>query len=94
MAAGRNVTTVDFGATPIEEMSFTVTDANITSAMIIEAFISGGDSTADNDAASHLHAAASFKMATSAGTGLFTLQMYSTIDLPHGTFKIQYAYST
>lgn len=98
MANGRNVTTVDFGTVPVSEKSFTITDAAITAGMIIEPFISSGDSVAGatgNDVEAHKHAAASFKMGASlGGSGSFTLDVYCLIDMCHGQFKIQYAYST
>jgi len=95
MANGRNVATIDFGATPVDSATFTITDANITAGMIIEAFVSSGDSTADNDVTDHLHAATSWKLVASAGAaGSFTLDVYCMFDFCYKTFKVQYAYST
>lgn len=95
MANGRNVATIDFGATPVAEKSFTITDAAITAGMVIECFVSGGDSHADNDTEAHKHAAASWRLAPGlGGTGLFAVDIYCLMDLCWGNFKVQYAYST
>ena len=98
MAAGRNVATIDFGATPVAEKPFTITDAVITAGMVIECFVSAGDSTADNlggTDSDHEHAAASWQCAPSLGAaGSFTVKIVCLIDLCFGTFKLQYAYST
>ena len=95
MANGRNVATIDFGAVPVAEKSFTITDAAITAGMVIEAFVSGGDSTSDNTTTDHDHAAASWKCSPSLGAaGSFTCNIYCLMDLCAGTFKLQYAYST
>lgn len=95
MANGRNVATIDFGATPVAEKSFTITDAAITAGMVIEGFVSSGDSTGDNAIADHQHAAASFRVGCSLGaSGSFTADVTCLVDMCHGTFKLQYAYST
>lgn len=83
--------TIDFGATPVDEASFTITDAGITTSSYIEVFMMA-DSTIDNDADAHRHAAASFKFCAEPGTGDFTLYVTSLIDLCSGTFKIRYTY--
>lgn len=90
--AGNGIATIDFGATPLEESSFTVTDGAITSTMAVEAFVMV-DSTVDNDVESHRHAAASWKLAALPATGSFTLYITCLIDMCHGTFKIRYAYA-
>lgn len=95
MASGHGNATVDFGSTPVSEGSFTITDAAITVGMVIEAFVSAGDTATGNDAEAHDHAAASFKLSPSLGaTGSFALKIYCLIDLCYGQFKIRYAYST
>jgi hypothetical protein len=96
MANGRNVAVIDFGVTPVAEASFTITDAAITAGMVIECFMSGGDSVAaQNTTADHDHAAASFRLSPSlGGSGSFTVNIYCLIDMCWGQFKMQYAYST
>jgi len=84
-------TTIDFGISPVDEASFTITDAGITTASYVVVWVMT-DSTVDNDADAHRHAAASFKFAVQPGTGDFTLDVYSLIDLCWGTFKIRYTY--
>lgn len=84
--------TIDFGATPLAESSFTITDASITSSSYIQVFVMA-DSTADNDADAHRHAAASWKLTALPTTGSFTLYVTSLIDLCWGTFKVRYTYS-
>lgn len=90
--AGKSSATIDFGATPVAEASFTITDANITATTVVEPFMLV-DSTADNDAEAHRHAAASWKMVALPASGSFTLYVTSLIDLCWGTFKVQYAYA-
>lgn len=95
MASGHGVATINFGTTPVAEKSFTITDASITAGMVVEAFVSAGDSHADNDVASHSHAAASWKLAPGLGaSGSFPLDIYCLMDMCHGNFKVRYAYST
>lgn len=95
MAAGHGVATINFGSTPVAEKSFTITDASISSGMLIEAFVSAGDSHADNNTEAHNHAAASWRLAPSlGGAGSFTLDVYCLMDLCYGNFKVRYAYST
>ena len=84
--------TIDFGTSPVDEASFTVTNASITSSSYINVFVMG-DSTVDNDAEAHQHAGASWKFATTPGTGSFTVYITSTVDLCWGTFKIRYSYA-
>jgi zona occludens toxin (predicted ATPase) len=91
--AGTNNATIDFGSTPIAEASFTITDAAITDTMAVEAFIGGGDSTTDNTAADHQHAAASWQMSCVPASGSFTLNVACLIDLCFGQFQIRYAYA-
>lgn len=90
--AGKASTTIDFGATPVAEGSFTITDANITAATEVEAFVVV-DSTADNDAEAHRHAAASWQMSALPQSGGFTLYVTALMDLCWGTFKVRYAYA-
>lgn len=90
--AGHGNATIDFGATPLAEGSFTVTDANITAATVVEPFVLV-ESTVDNDQESHRHAAASWKLVALPASGSFTLYITCLIDMCHGTFKIRYAYA-
>lgn len=90
--AGNGTATIDFGATPLAEQSFTVTDASITSGMAVEAFVMV-DSTVDNNTESHRHAAASWQLSALPASGSFTLYVTCLIDMCHGTFKIRYAYA-
>jgi hypothetical protein len=83
--------TIDVGATPTASATVVITDASITPASRVQAFIIG-DSTVDNDLESHLHAGASWKMVTVPAAGSFTLYIDALIDLCFGTFKVQYTY--
>jgi hypothetical protein len=92
--AGHGTATIYFGATPVTEGSFTITDASITAGMVIESFVSAGDSHADNDTNAHNQAAASWRLAPSlGGAGSFTLDVYALFSAMTGNFKIRYAYS-
>lgn len=90
--AGTGTATIDFGATPVAESSFTITDAAIGPTNYVEAFVMI-DSTADNTVVDHQHAAASWKLACLPATGSFTLYVTNLMDLCTGTFKIRYAYA-
>ena len=90
--AGKATATIDFGVTPVAEGSFTVTDANITTTTDVEAFVVV-DSTVDNDAEAHRHAAASWQMTALPATGSFTLYVACLMDLCSGQFKIRYAWA-
>lgn len=90
--AGSATATIDFGSTPVEEKSFTITDGSITSTSYVEAFVMG-DTTVDNDLDAHKHAAASWKLICTPGSGSFTLDITCLMDLCHGTFKIRYVYA-
>jgi hypothetical protein len=94
--AGHGFAVIDFGATPVSEGSFTISDANISAGMVIECWVMGGDSVAgQNDAEDHRHAAASWKLAPgAAGAGSFPLDIYCLIDQCFGQFKIRYAFSS
>lgn len=83
--------TIDFGATPVAEGSFTITNASISATSVVQVFVMG-DSTVDNDAASHQHAGASWQMTATPAAGSFALNITCLIDLCWGTFKIRYSY--
>lgn len=90
-SVGTATATIDFGSTPVAEGSFTITNAAITTSSYIQAYVMV-DSTVDNDADAHKHAAASWQMAAEPGTGDFTLYVTSLIDFCFGTFKVRYTY--
>ena len=90
--AGQNVTTVDFGATPVAEATFTVNDASVTATSVVEAWVMG-DSTVDNDTASHLQAGRSLRLTATPAAGTFELDVQAVLGLCSGTFKIHYAYA-
>lgn len=90
--AANGVATIDFGATPVAEGNFTITDAAITGASIISPFVQA-DSTADNNAEAHRHAAASWQMSAVPASGAFDLYVSNNMDLCWGTFKVRYFYN-
>lgn len=90
-SVGTATATIDFGSTPVAEGSFTITNAAITTSSYIQAYVMV-DSTVDNDADAHKHAAASWQMTAEPGTGDFTLYVTSLIDFCFGTFKVRYTY--
>lgn len=92
MASGVGTTTIDFGATPVAEGSFTITDASIASSNYVEAYVQV-DSTVDNDTDAHKQAAASWKLVALPAAGSFTLYITNLIGLCWGTFKIRYVYA-
>lgn len=90
--AGTGTATVNFGATPVANAVFTVTDGSITATSYVEAFVMI-DSTIDNTVDDHRHAAASWKLVCLPAAGSFELDVTCLIDLCHGTFKIRYAWA-
>lgn len=89
---GSGVAVVDFGADPVCEKTFSISNAALTTGSVIHPFVMV-ESTADNDAESHRHAAASWRLAAQAAAGGFTLYVSAMADLCWGTFKIRYTFS-
>jgi len=88
--AAWSTTTVDFGATPVAEATFTIVDATVGVGSIIPLVVSGGDSTADNDALAHAEAALRFCMAATPAAGSFDLYVMVLGGLVTGTFDVRY----
>ena len=85
-------TTLDFGGTPTAGSNATITNANITSSSLISAFISAGDSTANNDANSHQIASAALQFIVTPGSGNFNLEAHCMFGLANGKFNVRYTY--
>ena len=81
-------TEVDFGATPISDKEFTITDASVTGASVIMVSPAYEDTT--NNTADEIIAAGLICAAGKPGTGSFTLTVASTTDLLSGKYKINY----
>lgn len=90
--AGQSSATIDFGSTPTDGGTFTITDASITATSAVECFVQG-DSTADNDVDAHRAAGRSFRMVPTPAAGSFSLDVLCMAGLCTGTFKIRYAYA-
>lgn len=88
--AAWSTTTVDFGATPVAEATFTIVDATVGVGSIIPLVVSGGDSTVDNDALAHAEAALRFCMAATPAAGSFDLYVMVLGGLVTGTFDVRY----
>jgi hypothetical protein len=93
MSGAAGTTTVDFGATPVDYASFTVTDPGIGATDYVEAFFMM-DSTVDNTVEDHERAAVFCRLTCLPAAGSFTLKIYSLMGLMSGHFKVRYAYST
>lgn len=91
--AGQNTATIDFGATPVDGGTFTITDAAILATHYVEAFVQHSDTTADNDANDHSVAAASFRLSCLPAAGSFTLEVILLFGMVTGQFKIRYVYN-
>lgn len=97
MPSAQGTATINFGATPTDEASIAVTgQATISATSLVEAWIMGDVSTADNNAADHeaLAYAAAMPVVTSrvAGTG-FTIWVRLLAGWAKGTYKVQWAWS-
>ena len=90
--AGAGTTTVDFGTTPVDYKSFTITDAAITGTSYVEAFFMV-DSTTNNTVDDHKRAAVFCRLVCLPASGSFTLEIYSLMGLMTGQFKVRYAYA-
>jgi hypothetical protein len=93
MATGTG--TIDFGATPSEEATVTITgQTGLISTTHIEAFFQHGDSTADNGVDEHEEAAAVCPLACKwTVDGSFEVKAIPISGLGIGTFKFHYAWS-
>lgn len=83
--------TLDFGASPADTASVTVT-ADVTAASYVNAWFQASDSTVDNDATAHAEAAAGVPLSVSAGSGSFTITAHPLWGFGTGTFKVRYSY--
>ena len=83
---------MDFGSTPVDFKSFSITEANVSSTSYVEAFFMT-DSTVDNTVDDHKRAAVFCRQVCLPGTGSFTLEIYSLMGLMTGQFKVRYAYA-
>ena len=90
--AGAATTTVDFGSTPVDFATFTITDANVSSTSYVEAFFMV-DSTTNNTVDDHRRAAVFCRLVCLPAAGSFTLEAYSQMGFMYGQFKIRYAYA-
>lgn len=93
MAVG--TATLDFGATPAEEATLTVSgQAGLVATSHIEAWFQHGDSTADNSVDEHEEAAAVCPLACKwTVDGSFEIKAMPISALAIGTFKLHYAWS-
>lgn len=86
-------TTIDFGATPVDGKTFTITDAGVSAASYVEAYIQSNDTTINNTADDHRAAAASMRLSCEAAAGAFNLEVHLLFGLVTGQFKVRYVYS-
>lgn len=91
--AGTATYTANFGSTPVIEATFTISDAGVSAASYVEAFVQGNDTTVDNDEDSHRWAANAWRLTCEPGAGAFDLKVYSIAGEMSGTFKIRYVFS-
>jgi len=84
-------TTIDFGASYVNEGTFTVIDAAVSATSKIQVTISGTSSTATNDADSHKLASAMFKYSYTPAAGSFSLQIHTDFASVSGEFELSYA---
>ena len=90
--------TIDFGSTPIDEATFTITDATMAGLTYVEAFFMGSDSTdagpwsaTGNTADDHKMASALIQVSASAPVGNnFDVTCLITRGYVVGTFKLRY----
>lgn len=90
--AGTGIATVDFGATPVDSGTFTISDAGVAADSFVECFMMQ-DTTADNSATEHQTASASFRLSALPGTGSFQLDICCLFGLCDGEFSVRYVYT-
>ena len=93
MAVG--TATVDFGATPVEQATFSITDAALIALTYVEPFFMSSDSTADNDANAHEMAGHLIEVVAGAPDGAGTFAVIANVLLGQvtGQFKLRYGAS-
>jgi hypothetical protein len=95
MATGQGSSVINFGAFPgAQEASVSFTDAAIGGASKVEAYVMGGDSTADHSTTDHRYLAAlpvSFTAVPNAGVG-GTIHARALMKLV-GTFQLRYVWA-
>jgi len=84
---------VDFGATPTDSASATVTDAGISAASVFLCQVSGG-STTDNDADAHAFLALDSAVWAVPGSGSAVVHIQTRDVTATGAFKVRYIYSS
>lgn len=83
-------TTVDFGASPIDQADFVIAAASCTAESILEFTVSGTSSTATNGTAEHVMAAQLFWFAATPGSGSFSVKIGTQLGFVSGEFIIKY----
>jgi hypothetical protein len=84
-------TTINFGATPVDSATFTITDAALAGLTYGEAFFMGSDSTADNNATLHRQAGATLQATCDAPVGNdMAVTVRSLMGLVTGQFQLRY----
>ena len=83
--------TVDFGATPTDFLTVTVTDPLVSAASVITPVVLI-QATANNSIDDARHAAMSFRMSTEPAAGSFVLNIFCLFDLASGQFAILYTH--
>lgn len=86
-------TTIDFGATPVDEGTFNIVDASILATSYVEAFVMHNDTHVDNDAEAHKAFAICARLVCSANAGSFDLMVSMLAGYVTGNFKIRYVWS-
>jgi hypothetical protein len=94
MASGVGSATLDFGAFPgSNEASVTFSDASVSTTSGVEAYVMGGDTTADHTADDHKYFACFVGLSASPTNGVGgTIYARSEHKL-QGTFKVRYVWA-
>ena len=85
----QNTTTVDFGATPVDEGTFAIVDAALSGLTYAEAWIMR-DSTANNTVLNHEIANAFIRLSCSISGTTLTIHCFLEAGLVTGLIKIRY----
>ena len=94
MASGTGTATIDFGAFPgANEAQATFTDSTISASAKVEAFVMGGDSTADHTAADHRYIPLWLALTATPNAGVGGTIYGRSDHKQQGTFALRYVWA-
>ena len=87
--SAQGTSTIDFGATPVDNKTFAIVDANVSGLTYAEAWVMR-DSTSDNSVDEHESLAAYSRTACSISGSTLTIYVEMVLGFVTGQFKLRY----